>query len=633
MSYTKTTWRNNQAPAINADNLNHMEQGIESAHNQIDVNTSNIESLTTQVQNNATNIASEISARQTTDSSLQSQIDQLVAPTGEAPNPAEIENARIGDDGVTYDTLGNAIRTQFSDVKSDLGKIAKPVTLGGAVITVPQYVAEKIIAIDSSDSVNLVGKNILNKELLNYRHIINDSGAIVDDYTSSYYDQFIPVHGKQIKLNFQAQRLYLFDSNKQFLRRTNLVNANTVTSFDSDVYFIKIQIANTNIGDTVCVIYGDGDTTYAPYTNTPKNEEFTAFGDGVESISLTMHLANFVALVPSVGDYPVYEPQTATDDYKCTPLGQNSQSIPNLTNTLKYKGFLETYFDLYLGEYPDGYSVIREDLGLDSGAEAEGNVASSIYSYVFSPKYYNKTVLISAGMNTCEASTYFGLAYFIKELMSHTDDGMEALYKSTRFIVMPVICPSGISHNPLLYTNSNNTRINKNFEYGNSWARFQYQNRGDYPDSEVETKILKQWLNKYRGADFWLDCHSDTANGTERLTLGGGFVSDADTTLKMTLSKPKLYAFYRNKGYFSADETPDLDFTTLNINNAPYPKQLYAKDITDMSSVMFEQFTYTTAYGSDGDTNNDSYGIKHYATMIRHMVLVMCKDGEKWIFS
>lgn len=119
MSYTKTTWRNNQAPAINADNLNHMEQGIESAHNQIGVNTSNIESLTTQVQNNATNIASEISARQTTDSSLQSQIDQLVAPTGEAPTPAEIENARIGDDGVTYDTLGNAIRGQFSDVKSD----------------------------------------------------------------------------------------------------------------------------------------------------------------------------------------------------------------------------------------------------------------------------------------------------------------------------------------------------------------------------------------------------------------------------------------------------------------------------------------------------------------------------------
>lgn len=32
MSYTKTTWRNNQSPAINADNLNHIEQGIYDAH-------------------------------------------------------------------------------------------------------------------------------------------------------------------------------------------------------------------------------------------------------------------------------------------------------------------------------------------------------------------------------------------------------------------------------------------------------------------------------------------------------------------------------------------------------------------------------------------------------------------------
>lgn len=28
MSYTKTTWRNNSTPALNATNLNKMEQGI-----------------------------------------------------------------------------------------------------------------------------------------------------------------------------------------------------------------------------------------------------------------------------------------------------------------------------------------------------------------------------------------------------------------------------------------------------------------------------------------------------------------------------------------------------------------------------------------------------------------------------
>lgn len=126
MSYTKTVWRNNQAPAINADNLNHIEQGIESAHNQMAINTSDIETLTTQIQNNATNIASEISARQSGDSNLQSQIDQIIAPSGEAPSAAEVENARIGDDGVTYDTLGNAIRGQFADVKNVLNKVGHP---------------------------------------------------------------------------------------------------------------------------------------------------------------------------------------------------------------------------------------------------------------------------------------------------------------------------------------------------------------------------------------------------------------------------------------------------------------------------------------------------------------------------
>lgn len=60
------------------------------------------------------NINTEASTRSAQDGVLQAQIDQLVAPTGSAPSAAEVENARIGADGVTYDTLGNAIRTQLN---------------------------------------------------------------------------------------------------------------------------------------------------------------------------------------------------------------------------------------------------------------------------------------------------------------------------------------------------------------------------------------------------------------------------------------------------------------------------------------------------------------------------------------
>jgi hypothetical protein len=50
------------------------------------------------------NINSEASTRASADSNLQSQINQIIAPSGEAPSAAEVENARIGADGVTYDT-------------------------------------------------------------------------------------------------------------------------------------------------------------------------------------------------------------------------------------------------------------------------------------------------------------------------------------------------------------------------------------------------------------------------------------------------------------------------------------------------------------------------------------------------
>lgn len=64
------------------------------------------------------NINSEASTRASADSNLQSQINQIIAPSGEAPSAAEVQNARIGADGVTYSTLGEAIRANDNELKS-----------------------------------------------------------------------------------------------------------------------------------------------------------------------------------------------------------------------------------------------------------------------------------------------------------------------------------------------------------------------------------------------------------------------------------------------------------------------------------------------------------------------------------
>lgn len=68
--------------------------------------------------NNA--LEEEVIARSTSDSLLNTRIDEIIAPSGEAPNPSEVVDARIGYDTTVYDTLGDAIRTQITDLKDAL---------------------------------------------------------------------------------------------------------------------------------------------------------------------------------------------------------------------------------------------------------------------------------------------------------------------------------------------------------------------------------------------------------------------------------------------------------------------------------------------------------------------------------
>ena len=504
----------------------------------------------------------------------------------------------------------------------------------GSVIVLTADQAKNVVRIESENEVTFVGDNIFDASTAVVDKILNDSGVEIRDTSSFYYSQMIPVRGKTITANFPIQRLYYYDKNKQFLKRTNSYAVNTEIGFPTDVYFAQIQIKKPDRSAEMCVVYGGGTPTYSEFRQSDAflpgyTGGVSVFGDGVHPVTVAVYTSpekddHTTSIVEA---YPFWEPETVTDDYKCTFLGTYTQSIPALTNTLKYQGFLETYFDVYLGTTADGYTVSREDLGLDSGAAAADHIASPVYSYTFAPKRYSKTVLLSAGMNTNEASTYFGIAYFIKALMEHTEPGMLALYQSTRFVVIPVICPSGIAHDPLLYRNSNNVRINKNFEYYGSWERLKSDSGGPYPDSEIETKMLKAWLNKYAGADFWLDCHSDTNNREAMVHLGWGICSDEQTAARLRADKQDVIGFYRGKGYYGDSVTPTLTWSGQNADDAVYPKHVYSKEAAGIPSCMFEQYLTTTVWGSDGTTNNDAYGIKHYTAMIRYMVLIMTRGG------
>lgn len=83
------------------------------------------------------------------------EIAQLVAPSGEAPSAAEVTDARVGADGTTYSTLGNAIREQITELKNDLtGFIYKEVTDSAAASQ--YYNIDFPISVKSGDKIKFV---------------------------------------------------------------------------------------------------------------------------------------------------------------------------------------------------------------------------------------------------------------------------------------------------------------------------------------------------------------------------------------------------------------------------------------------------------------------------------------------
>lgn len=85
--------------------------------NGIDTEASARSSADTSLQSQ---INAEAATRASADSNLQAQINQIVAPSGSAPSAAEVQNARIGYDETTYTTLGDAIRTQVSNIHDEI---------------------------------------------------------------------------------------------------------------------------------------------------------------------------------------------------------------------------------------------------------------------------------------------------------------------------------------------------------------------------------------------------------------------------------------------------------------------------------------------------------------------------------
>lgn len=308
-----------------------------------------------------------------------------------------------------------------------------------------------------------------------------------------------------------------------------------------------------------------------------------------EQLDKNTNLINNYSL--ALSQYNVFEPPIASDEWKTEASGR----ILNMTS----KEFLEKFYDIYVGSN-NGYTVIKNLLGKDQSG------AYDIYEYVFTPENYTKTILLSSGMHPWELPAMFGLAHFIKHLMTtpYMHEGFKYIKENVRIKIIPIVNPWGFNQYPKEYVNVNGININRNFDSNGRWDTFptdgDYFNRkGSTPFSEAETIILRDWAIENKNSEFWIDCHTGMNN--PHVNNWVYYMSMDPLRDKVLSALDKLEK--RIKVKYDIEEPTKI----VDVDNPGSLRQWYSVETLGLSSVTVE---ISNGWGTD--INNESEDITEY---------------------
>lgn len=171
-----------------------------------------------------------------------------------------------------------------------------------------------------------------------------------------------------------------------------------------------------------------------------------------------------------------------------------------------------TLYDDLVTAHTD-YSITKTSLGNDHSGTLP------IYKYVFTPKQYEKTLILGANMHGHSSDGdpkdgAIALYLFMKSLCEdwESDDKLSFLRWNCRLVVLPVQNPWGFNNNKR--QNVTGVDINRNFSYG--WSAytpsenfaFGHDYKGTSAFSEKESQYIRDTLLLYSDAAAYLDFHS-----------------------------------------------------------------------------------------------------------------------------
>lgn len=216
-------------------NMNIIDKAYGEMDAKIDANkqteTEKFSTLDSTVSGIQSGLSQEISTRASGDQLLQSQIDQIVAPSGtiDGASAAEVENARVGVDATTYASLGEAIRGQVGNLKSDITKVVCNNLIGEDTALYP-------VKIESGDKIAVS---------------TSDGSIFSTDSTLS---------------------IYFYDANKVYLTNATLKNGLSYRVIPFTISNIRYISLSETTSAPLMVNYGDTPLTYEPYFAPIKTE-------------------------------------------------------------------------------------------------------------------------------------------------------------------------------------------------------------------------------------------------------------------------------------------------------------------------------------------------------------------------
>ena len=206
-------------------------------------------------------ISTEASARSATDSSLQSQINQYVRPSTQQPD--EVVNARVGADGTTYSTLGDAVRGQVTDLKRALTKYNS--------INLLPHLSDRTISssgVTGSVTDDVIVVNGTTSASLNIRYYNNSN--MLPDWWIPGKDVYVYIEKTGMGSDRMVLRIGKYNSDGSFETITDI--------FESTVYHIPEDFDGVGLYINFFIATGrqvDG-SFYAYILNTKSNQELAA---------------------------------------------------------------------------------------------------------------------------------------------------------------------------------------------------------------------------------------------------------------------------------------------------------------------------------------------------------------------